>query len=101
MAGSDQASPGYRRKVGPIWLWVSSGDLEAIERFWEKNTDIAGIILEPTEPTTDNCLLIHYILKGSKRINFGKRGSTNFRRGSYWVSGSPGGAQSLYDVGPI
>ena len=46
MAGSDQASPGIPEESWTNMVVVASGDLEAIERILEKDTDIAGIILE-------------------------------------------------------
>ena len=101
MAGSDQASPGIPEESWTNMVVVASGDLEAIERILEKDTDIAGIILEPTGAHYGQLPIDPAIyLKGLRELTLGKGVVLIFDEVVTGFRASPGGAQSLYDVEP-
>ena len=101
MAGSDQASPGIPEESWTNMVVVASGDLEAIERILEKDTDIAGIILEPTGAHYGQLPINSAIyLKGLRELTLGKGVVLIFDEVVTGFRASPGGAQSLYDVAP-
>ena len=101
MAGSDQASPGIPEESWTNMVVVPSGDLEAIERILEKDTDIAGIILEPTGAHYGQLPINSTIyLKGLRELTLGKEVVLIFDEVVTGFRASPGGAQSLYDVEP-
>ena len=101
MAGSDRASPGIPEASWGSMVIVPSGDLSAVEDVLNRDSDIAGLILEPTGGhfgqlpfnTQDYLIGLRELTEQHDVVLIFDEVVTGFRA-------SPGGAQVRYSVGP-
>jgi len=101
MAGSDQSSPGIPKESLENMVVVPSGDLKAIERLVQTETDIAGLILEPTGAHYGQLPINSAVyLKGLRELTSQNGIILIFDEVVTGFRASPGGAQSLYNVEP-
>ncbi len=101
MAGSDRPAPGIPQESWGSMVIVPSGDLGAVEDVLNRDSDIAGLILEPTGA--------HYgqlpfdtpnYLRGLRELTAQHGVVLIFDEVVTGFRASPGGAQVLYDVSP-
>ena len=101
MAGSDRSSPGI-----PVSTWASmvvapSGDLGALESILKRDSDIAGLILEPTGAHFGQLPLdVPRVLQGLCELTWRYGVALIFDEVVTGFRASPGGAQMRYGVKP-
>ena len=101
MAGSDRPAPGVPEASWGTMIVVPSGDLNAVERALDNDSDVAALILEPTGA--------HYgqlpfdapnFLKGLRDLTAQHGVVLIFDEVVTGFRASPGGAQVLYGISP-
>ena len=101
MAGSDRPAPGVPAESWDSMVIVPSGDLEAVEDALNRDSDIAGLILEPTGAHYGQLPFdVPNYLKGLRELTAQHEVILIFDEVVTGFRASPGGAQVLYDVAP-
>ena len=101
MAGSDRPAPGVPAESWDSMVIVPSGDLEAVEDALIRDSDIAGLILEPTGAHYGQLPFdVPNYLKGLRELTAQHEVILIFDEVVTGFRASPGGAQVLYDVAP-
>ena len=101
MAGSDRPAPGVPAESWDSMVIVPSGDLEAVEDALNRDSDIAGLILEPTGAHYGQLPFdVTNYLKGLRELTAQHEVILIFDEVVTGFRASPGGAQVLYDVAP-
>ncbi len=101
MAGSDRPAPGVPAESWDSMVIVPSGDLEAVEDALNRDSDIAGLILEPTGAHYGQLPFdVPNYLRGLRELTAQHEVILIFDEVVTGFRASPGGAQVLYDVAP-
>ena len=101
MAGSDRPAPGVPAESWDSMVIVPSGDLKAVEDALIRDSDIAGLILEPTGAHYGQLPFdVPNYLKGLRELTAQHEVILIFDEVVTGFRASPGGAQVLYDVAP-
>ena len=101
MAGSDRPAPGVPAESWDSMVIVPSGDLEAVEDALNRDSDIAGLILEPTGAHYGQLPFdVPNYLRGLRELTTQHEVILIFDEVVTGFRASPGGAQVLYDVAP-